>query len=118
MKNRKFKVEIYTDVYVDSYEEGEGERVNYYTNETEVISTSPFEAIEKALYKLGFEFKKEHSQLDEEENICYYSNLCDNDNFEINEKDSYYKEWKEGKRILYSNNHTIKVYEVNNVLIN
>lgn len=65
MKNRKFKVEIYTDVY-----------------------------------------------------ICYYSNLCDVDNFEILEKDTYYKEWKEGKRLLYSNKHTIKVYELNNVLIN
>jgi len=114
---KDYKVEIYTNVYIDSYKDGELDHVNHYSNETEIKASRPIEAIEKALYKLGFSFEENYAQIDEEQNILFYSNLVDNDNFEINKKDSYYNEWKEGKRILYSANHSIKVYELSNTNI-
>lgn len=116
MKVKRFKVEICTDVYIDSFEDGELDRVNWYSNETEVQAVRPLEAIEKALYKIGFSFDKKNADI-EDDNICYYSNLIDNDNFEITESDSYYKEWIEGKKTLYAANHSIKVFELSNVNI-
>lgn len=112
MKNI-YKVEIFTNVYIDDYEQGELDRVNYYENEEEVTTENPIKAIEKALNNLGFSFKVEYSETDEDNNTLYYSNLVDNDSFEITEKDSLYKEWKEGKRVLYTANHAIKVYQLN-----
>ena len=114
MKNI-YKVEIFTDVYIEDYEHGELDRVNYYENEEEVTTESPIIAIEKALNNLGFSFDVKYSETDEDNNSLYYSNLTDNDNFEVTEKDSLYKEWQEGKRVLYTANHTIKLYQLNEV---
>lgn len=116
MKVKRFKVEICTDVYVDDYKQGELDRVNWYSNETEVQASRPLEAVEKALYKIGFSFNEKHAEF-EDDNICYYSNLVDNDNFEIAKTDSLYKEWQKGKKTLYSANHSIKVFELNNVIM-
>ena len=114
MKNI-YKVEIFTDVYIEDYEHGELDRVNYYENEEEVTTESPIKAIEKALNNLAFSFKVEYSETDENNNTLFYSNLVDNEGFEVTEKDSLYKEWQEGKRVLYIANHTIKVYQLNEV---
>lgn len=117
MKLNKYKVEIITHVYVDSYEHGEGDNVNYYSNESEHETSEPIEAIQKAMDKIGFSFKKEHADTSELYDFVYYSNLVDNDSFEILESDTMYKEWKEGNINLFSANSTIIVHQLNEITI-
>lgn len=108
-----YKVTIETSVYVDDYKQGELDYVNWYLNTKEIEEETPIKAIEKAMNYYGFSFNPKYSQTNEEENLLWYSNLVDNDNFEITEKDSLYKEWKKGKVTLYSANHNIKVHQLN-----
>ena len=116
MKN--YKIEISTDVYIDSWEEGELDYVNCFTNSFEIVEDSPIKAIEKAMNNLCFSFDKKYMQLDEEsETICFYSNLVNEENEEVNKADAEYKEWKKGNKILYSANHTISVMELINTKI-
>lgn len=116
MKN--YKIEISTDVYIDSWEEGELNYVNCFTNSFEIVEVSPIKAIQKAMDKLCFSFEQCYMQMDEEkDNICFYSNVVDEENNEINDKSFEYKEWKKGKKVLYSANHTISVMELINTKI-
>ncbi|MFY8170413.1 MAG: hypothetical protein ACOVK2_04780 [Candidatus Fonsibacter sp.] len=116
MKN--YKIEISTDVYVDSWKDGELDYVNCFTNSFEIVEVSPIKAIEKAMDKLCFSFDKKYMQLDEEsETICFYSNLVNEENEEVNKTDIEYKEWKKGKKALYSANHRIEVKELINTKI-
>ena len=52
---------------------------------------------------------------DESENVCYYSVLCDVENSEATQNEV--KQWKKGKKILYSNNMILSVYELINAKI-
>lgn len=117
MKLNKYKVGIYTHVYIDSYENGEGDKVNFYTNESDHKTSNPIKAIKEAMYKLGFSFDKTKAQSSELYNFVYYSNLVDNDSFEILESDTMYNDWKEGKINLFSANHTIIVHQLNEITI-
>lgn len=117
MKLNKYKVGIYTHVYVDSYEHGEGDKVNYYSNESEHETKEPIEAIEKAMNKLGFSFDKQNAQSSELYDFIYYSNLVDNNSFEILRSDTTYKEWQEERINLFSANHTIIVHQLNEIKI-
>lgn len=116
MKN--YKIEISTDVYIDSWEDGQLDYVNSFTNSFEILEVSPIKAIEKAMYKLCFSFEQCYMQVDDEEdNICFYSNVVDEENNEINNRSFEYKEWKKGKKVLYSANHRIDVKELINTKI-
>lgn len=117
MKLNKYKVGIYTHVYIDNYEDGEGDKVNYYSNESTHETSEPIEAIKKAMQNLGFTFDKKYAQSSDIYNCVYYSNLVDNDSFEILKSDTMYKEWKKGKINLFSANHSIFVHQLNELII-
>lgn len=117
MKLNKYKIRIYTHVYIDSYKDGQGYYINYYSNESEHETSEPIEAIEKAMDKIGYSFDKQNAESSELYDFVYYSNLVDNDNFEILESDTMYKDWKEGKINLFSANHTIIVHQLNEIKI-
>lgn len=114
MKN--YFIECEHNIYVDSYEQGEGENVNNFDTKGEYKAENPTEAIEKHLSSLGYSFEKDYMQKDDEsENVCYYSVLCDVENSEATQNEV--KQWKKGKKILYSNNMILSVYELINAKI-
>lgn len=117
MKLNKYKVGIYTHVYIDNYKDGEGDKVNYYSNESTHETSEPIKAIIQAMLKIGFSFDKKNAKSSDINNFIYYSNLVDNNSFEILENDTMYKDWKEGKINLYSANHTIIVHQLNELTI-
>jgi hypothetical protein len=105
-------VESLTNVYVDSYNEGEGDFCNCYEVRSEQQTKTPLEAI-----KLHFEnslfytFYFNLSDTDENKKTLYYSNLVNVDNEEVEEKTHTFKQWKKGKINLYVANHVINVIE-------
>ena len=116
---KKYQVKINTDVYEDSYSEGEGDHVSWFTNTCIVESSSPMNAVGEALGKLGYSFSASLSDIDDEnDNQVHYSNIVDVDNVEVNEQESQYNDFKEGKVNLYSANHSIYVYELVPVNLN
>ncbi len=116
---KKYQILIHTDIYEDNYSEGEGEFINYFTNDYTVKSESPMSAVGEALSKLGYSFNASLSAIDDEnDNQVWYSNLVDVDNIEVNEGERQYNDFKEGKINLYSANHSIYVYELVPVNLN
>lgn len=110
-----YKINIYTDVYLDHYTEGETQQVNYYTNSFTIDHYTPLKAIEKIFYKLGFSFNHKFADIhthDDGQQVLYYSHLCDLENIEIEETESLITEFREGKINLYSNNHRVEVYKL------
>lgn len=114
MKN--YLIECEHNIYVDSYEQGEGENVNNFDTKGEYKAENPTEAIEKHLSSLGYSFEKDYMQPDEEQDgKAWYSVLCDVENSEATQNEV--KQWKKGKKILYSNNMILSVYELINAKI-
>lgn len=116
---KKYQVQINTNVYEDSYSEGEGELVNWFTNDFAINSESPMSAVGEALGKLGYSFSASLSDIDDEnDNQVWYSNLVNVDNIEVREGEAEYDDFKDGKIDLYSANHSIYVYELVPVNLN
>jgi hypothetical protein len=111
-------------VYLDSYLNGETEGVNFYTQKDIIKANSPREAIqlyfEKTLY-YSFNFENafiSHEELKSEKdniNTLHYSILVNAENCEASE--SEINQWKEDKKLLYSNNIYLTIFEAVPVLI-
>ncbi len=109
MKN--YLIECEHNIYVDSYEQGEGENVNNFDTKGEYKAENPTEAIEKHLSSLGYSFEKDYMQPDEEQDgKAWYSVLCDVENSEATENQK--TTWINDKLTLYANNMTLYVYEL------
>ena len=109
---KTFKIISHHNVFIDSYEEGEGEEVNYYTEKAEVKAETVNEAIQQYFDEtLCYSFDFKHAAIDEENNnVLYYSNLVDAENCEASE--SEIEKWKQNNLTLYSNTIQIEVYEL------
>jgi hypothetical protein len=110
-----YKINIYTDVYLDHYTEGQTKHVNYYKSSFTLDHYTPLKAIEESFLKLGFSFNNKFADIHTDDNgqqALYYSHLCDVENIEIEETELLIKEFREGKINLYSNNHTVEVYKL------
>ena len=91
MKN--YLIECEHNIYVDSYEQGEGENVNNFDTKGE------------------YSFEKDYMQPDEEQDgKAWYSVLCDVENSEATENQK--TTWINDKLTLYANNMTLYVYEL------
>jgi hypothetical protein len=111
-------------VYLDSYLNGETEQVNFYIIKDTIKANSPREAIQLYFEKnLYYSFNFENSFVSHEEcesekdniNNLHYSVLVDADNLEASE--SEISQWKEDKKLLYSNNIYLTIFEAVPVLI-
>ena len=110
-KQNSYKVTSTHDVYIDSFEDGEEEQVNYYELSSEIKAKDWKDAIKKYFSDyLYFEICLERGYIDEETNTFQYSNLVDADNIEASEDEV--KQWKENKLTLYSNNTVITVEQI------
>jgi hypothetical protein len=110
---KTFLIECEHNIYVDNYEQGEGENVNNFDTKGTFKAENAAEAIGKHLSSLGYSFNPEYMQEDEEEgneNKIWYSVLVDAENSEASENQK--DKWKKDKLVLYSANLTIWIYEV------
>jgi len=110
-----YKINIYTDVYLDHSLQNTTRLVNYYKNSFIIDHFTPLKAIEESFDKLGFSFNHKFADIhthDDGQQVLYYSHLCDLENIEIEETESLITEFREGKINLYSNNHRVEVYKL------
>lgn len=120
MENTKkeFYIKALVDVYEDSYSDGELNQVNYYEESSYLKALNINEAIKRFFNdKLCFDVDLDALEFDELNECFVYSVLCDVDNYEVNEKDNEYKDWKKGKINLYTNNISLYIYELNLIKI-
>lgn len=112
---KTYKITTQHDVYIDTYENGEGKHVNFYTLTSECNALNYQDAIlnhfNNTVY-LPFDFQ--HAEINKEQNLIFYSHLVD----EENEKPSNYdiEKWKKGEKELYSNNIIISAEILENVI--
>ena len=111
-------------VYVDNYNEGEQEQKNCYNQKAMIKAENPREAIKQYFEtQLFFSFNIEYAAIrheeegEESENInkLDYSNLVDEENSEATENER--EQWKQGKKVLYSNNTVLSIFEVHPIKI-
>jgi hypothetical protein len=112
MKN--FKVTIITDVFVDSFEDGELNQVNSFMNSYVIQEETPLKAIQEVFTnKMFYSFDEKHAYIDEEnEKTLFYSHLVDDDYNEVLHSEEKHKRWKKGKEKLFSANHEVRVREL------
>lgn len=109
---RNFQIVSDHTIYIDSFNEGEQEQVNYYELNANITAENPQKAIEQYFGRnLYYHFNiKSASKDDEKENVLYYSVLVDEDNTEAFENDI--ELWKEGQKKLFSNQIRIEILEL------
>ena len=114
---KTYSIKTGHDIYIDSYNEGEGKQVNFYTLEGEVKADNPTQAIEQFFETtLYYNFNMANAYIDDEiKNILHYSVLVDEENVEASKNEI--ELWKEGKKVLYSNNISLYIYELVEVKI-
>lgn len=100
------------DIFIDDYDQGELEHVNYYTLESKHEELNN-EAIAEHLAQLGFSFDAENMYKDEDR--VYYSWLVNSENIEASECER--QQWMKNKIKLYSDNATITFKQLIDVMI-
>jgi len=105
-----YKINSMHDIYIDDYIKGELENVNYYTMEGIINANSPKDAIKQYFDEiLGYKFKIEYADI-VNKNILHYSNLVDENSLEATEEEI--NQWEKSTKKLYSNNTTLRIYEL------
>ena len=114
---KTYKINSIHDIYLDSYESGELEKVNHFTMKSEIKATNPKDAIKKYFEDiLCYDFNINDAMMSEnDKNVLYYSNLVDNDNVQASKNEI--EQWEKNKIKLYSNNTTLFIYELKEVEI-
>jgi hypothetical protein len=111
---KTFKIESSHSVYIDDYEQGEGAQVNSYEMDGIIKAENPVQAIEKYMEDVvGYDFDIKHSLI--EDNTVFYSSLVDGENIQASE--SQKERWEQGKCILYTNQFSIVIYELNRIAL-
>ena len=119
---KRYYIVSHHDVYIDDYEKGELENVNYYNIKEFVVAETPREAIKKYFDEiLCYSFSISSAIITHEEdddepiNRLEYSVLVDDENIEASELERLL--WKEGNKKLYSNNISLYIEELTPVKI-
>ncbi len=106
MEKKKFFIETLHSVYVDSFEDGEQENVNYYKLNGFISAGTTKQAIEKYFENvLFYNFKFEDCDI--YDGFLNYSVLVDVENSEATKSDI--ELWKKGEKTLYSNNISLSI---------
>ena len=119
---KTYSIKTGHDIYIDSYNEGEGKHVNYYDIKAEVKAENPTQAIEKYFedtlyynFNMNLAYIAHEEDEDQPVNVLHYSVLVDEENAEASVEEV--ELWKEGKKVLYSNNIYLSIYELVEVKI-
>jgi hypothetical protein len=110
---RTYKISSSHDVCFDSWENGEGEQVNYYTLNAEIKAENPVKALEEYFKNtLFYNFNYESGFVDEDQKSLFqWDVLVDVNNEEVEANDALYGEWKNG-RTLYNNHICVTIQEL------
>lgn len=115
---KTFKITSLHSIYVDDYEQGEGENVNNYNLSSEIKAENLKDALKKYVNNiLCYSFNLKHASIEEDQKCVYYSTLVDNDNLEIKSFDIEYQKWKEGSKKLYANTYSLHAQELKDVFL-
>ena len=123
IENKRYLVESFHYVCIDDYENGEGGETNNYFSEDRLTAQNPREAVAKyfkeTLFVDNFTFEDAAILHEEEEtektNTLNYSYTVDADNCQASE--SEIEQWREGNKVLYSNNVTLSIFELKEVTL-
>jgi hypothetical protein len=119
---RRFYISSNHDVFVDDYNQGELENVNWYNLDSIISADNINEAIQKYFNdKLYYSFDIDHAYIPHTEdesvpkNVLHYSVLVDVDNSQASENEI--ELWKEDKLKLYVDNIQLIINELVEVTI-
>ena len=99
------------DIYIDNYTEGEGKRVNSYDLNAIVKAENVKEAIAKYFKnELYLSYDEEYIDDSLDDGNFFYSNLVDSENLEATKEEI--ELWKKNEKVLYSNNSSLKIYQL------
>ncbi len=95
------QVQVDASVFKDSYEQGEGEYVNAWTDVVDFHDVTPKEAVEQMFSNnVGYELDWKNINVDDEDSNCFdYSVMVDKNNCEASQGEI--DSWKEGNMKLY-----------------
>ena len=111
----KYFIESFHEIFIDSYEQGELEQVNYFKCEKIIQADSPINALRKYYeQETARDFSIKNIDIDDE--LIYDSFLVDVDNYIATEKQI--QKWKNNEIQLYSENVTFHIYKLETVKIN
>ena len=113
---KTFLIKNSVEIFQDSYKDGRGEYVNYFSKKAEIKAETPLEALQQFFEKEMY-FSFDEKQLDEEPHCLRYSNLVDESNIEVLEGSLKFEEFKKGLCDLYSAESSIKIYELTPIKI-
>ena len=111
----KYFIESFHEIFIDSYEEGEIEQVNYFKCEKIIQSDSPINALRK-YYEQETAREFNEDELFTDEIYIHDSFLVDVNNYIATEKQI--EQWKNNEIQLYSENVTFHIYKLETVKIN
>lgn len=111
---QKYYIQSSHEIFEDSYLNGEGKNINFFNNEAQILASSPIQALEKYSSKiLGYELDSEN--LDQENTGIFYAYfLVDKENFQASIEDV--EKWKKNEIMLYSDNITFEIFELNKII--
>lgn len=111
----KYFIQSFHTIYLDSYEQGETDQVNYFKCEKLISADNPINALRK-YYEQEIARDFNEYQLFTDEIYVHDSFLVDVDNYMATEKQI--EQWKNNKINLYSENVTFHIFELKTVSIN
>lgn len=114
---KKYQIQSIHTVFIDNYENGEGNQVNLYSLNKIIKAETPKEAIIEYIKDfLYYDISPEHLEKDEEKpNVIHTGALVDEDNSQATERQI--EDWKKGLINLYSNNIYIVIEELKEIEI-
>lgn len=109
----EYFIKSYHEIYVDDYNDGEGEMVNFYMNDARLHAYDQIDAI-KEYFNTQFYYDFDESLVctdaEDSTNVVWYNVMV---NELIDEADpSEVELWKNGKLKLYNNSMRIELYQV------
>ena len=99
------------DIYEDSYTEGEIKRVSTYDSSATIFAEDPKAAVREYMESHLYIDPKDGVEYDDD--IAYTSKMVDEDGARASNTEI--EMWKKGELTLYSENITMRVYEMNQV---
>lgn len=111
----KYFIQSFHTIYLDSYEQGETDQVNYFKCEKLISADSPIDALRKYYeQETSRDFSLDSIFVDDE--LIHDSFLVDVDNYPATEKQI--EQWKNNEINLYAENVTFHIFELKTVSIN
>jgi len=116
IENKKYYVEVDQIIHKTSYQDGEGEFVNEFTETAQFDAPTPKEALSYIMRNILVSDTIDVDKLEmNENNQVELDVLVDNDNYPVDTDSEEYAQWKEGRITLYNMHLIIDIYELHRV---